>query len=122
MVDPSCGACQREAVGCVPRCLSCLLHVHPLISACGTCSANVALSQLHLCPRSFLSVRFVIPPVSRRRGVTACLSIRYSHVSTVLTGAHSDVGRCGGLGRTIVARTIAGNIHNRQRVGSDNGP
>lgn len=116
VISPSYNTYRQRTNDYDSKYLDYLLRIQPLIDTYAAYSTGITLSRLRLYPESFLSIYFIVPPLTEQQHVSSYLDVHCSEIDAMLSKTRSSIEEYKKLKQAVITQAVTKGVHGNREM------
>lgn len=116
VISPSYNTYRQRTNDYDSKYLDYLLRIQPLIDTYAAYSTGITLSRLRLYPESFLSIYFIVPPLTEQQHISSYLDVHCSEIDAMLSKTRSSIEEYKKLKQAVITQAVTKGVHGNREM------
>ena len=116
VISPSYNTYRQRINDYDPKYLDYLLRIQPLIDTYAAYSTGITLSRLRLYPESFLSIYFIVPPLTEQQHISSYLDVHCSEIDAMLSKTRSSIEEYKKLKQAVITQAVTKGVRGEREM------
>lgn len=116
VISPSYNTYRQRTNDYDSKYLDYLLRIQPLIDTYAAYSTGITLSRLRLYPESFLSIYFIVPPLTEQQHISSYLDVHCSEIDAMLSKTRSSIEEYKKLKQAVITRAVTKGVRGEREM------
>lgn len=116
VISPSYNTYRQRTNDYDSKYLDYLLRIQPLIDTYAAYSTGITLSRLRLYPESFLSIYFIVPPLTEQQHISSYLDVHCSEIDAMLSKTRSSIEEYKKLKQAVITQAVTKGVRGEREM------
>ena len=116
VISPSYNTYRQRTNDYDSKYLDYLLRIQPLIDTYAAYSTGITLSRLRLYPESFLSIYFIVPPLTEQQHISSYLDVHCSEIDAMLFKTRSSIEEYKKLKQAVITQAVTKGVRGERKM------
>ena len=116
IISPSYNTYRQRTNDYDSKYLDYLLRIQPLIDTYAAYSTGITLSRLRLYPESFLSIYFIVPPLTEQQHISSYLDVHCSEIDAMLSKTRSSIEEYKKLKQAVITQAVTKGVRGEREM------
>lgn len=116
VISPSYNTYRQRTNDYDSKYLDYLLRIQPLIDTYAAYSTGITLSRLRLYPESFLSIYFIVPPLTEQQHISRYLDVHCSEIDAMLSKTRSSIEEYKKLKHAVITQAVTKGVRGEREM------
>lgn len=122
VISPSYNTYRQRTNDYDSKYLDYLLRIQPLIDTYAAYSTGITLSRLRLYPESFLSIYFIVPPLTEQQHISSYLDVHCSEIDAMLSKTRSSIEEYKKLKQAVITQAVTKGVRGEREMKDSGNP
>lgn len=122
VISPSYNTYRQRTNDYDSKYLDYLLRIQPLIDTYAAYSTGITLSRLRLYPESFLSIYFIVPPLTEQQHISSYLDVHCSEIDAMLSKTRSSIEEYKNLKQAVITQAVTKGVRGEREMKNSGNP